>query len=765
MKINFIFLIPKNIKMIVRYLDPYNIKLKDYTKLEGYLSENFKVVTSEDNTYVLKVYLDPAKKEGIYQENKILSYLAKQLDYKISYPVGNLQNKDISSFPDGSFCRLLNYIPGVFLSRENITVELVADLATKVAMMDKSLFDQSNSAIEARRIKWDMQQIGLTKKDIGAIKIPADRKIISYFIDQYEYMMRDSQLRMSIIHNDINENNILINAEHNTIEGIIDFGDMVYAPIAQEIAVALTYIMMLSEEPLIIAQTFIEYYHATYPIEKKELTALYYMVAARLCISVVSSAKAKLDQVDTAYILQTEDGAWKLLYRWLEYNPIDVENCFLRAAGYATNKAKEKADRQIELRKLHFSTAQKMTYDEPIHMQSAAFQYMYDIYGNTYLDAYNNIPLIGHNHPRITEAVDRQIRKLNTNTRYYFDSLTNYADKLLSYFPEKLSKVFFVNSGSEATDLAIRLAKNFTQRKSVVVVDQGYHGHTQTGIRISSYKYNGKGGAGMQDGVIQVPLPKLYRGDFATSQAYVSHAEKTLTQAQSEGKEIACFITEIVSGCGGQVPLAPGYLSGIYSYLKYNNIPLIADEVQTGFGRMGQSFWAYKLKDVVPEIVCLGKPMGNGHPIGAVVTTEEIADAFDNGMEFFSSFGGNPVSCEVGMAVLNTLEEEGLQENANVVGSHMQTILKELQKKYPVIGDVRGHGLFLGVELVDPEKNQSETKLAQYIKNEMRQNFVLTSSDGKEDHVLKIKPPLCFSKKNAERYCDLLDQLLGDYLL
>ena len=563
--------------MILRYLDPYNIVLKDYKKLEGYLSENYQVVTNEDKAYVLKVYIDPQEREGIYQENKILSTLAKKLDYKISHPIQNQRHKDVTSFPDGTFCRILNYIPGVFLNKENMMDHIVGDLGKKVAAMDKCLYGQSNSAIEARKIKWDMQQIALTKNDLGNIENPSDRKIVAYYIDQYEFLMRNSNFRMSIIHNDINENNVLVNPEENRIEGIIDFGDMVYAPIVQEVAVAIAYIMMLSDQPLISAQTFVEHYHSEFPLTREELSSIYIMVAARLCISVVSSATAKKDQVDTAYIMQTEKGAWNLLYEWLKYNPIDVKNCFFRAAGFPTEFAKQKADQQIELRKLHISSAQKMTYNEPIHMESAAFQYMYDIHGNTYLDAYNNIPLIGHSHPRITEAVERQIRKLNTNTRYYYDALTNYAEKLLSYFPDKLNKVFFVNSGSEATDLAIRLAKNFTQANYVTVVDQGYHGHTQTGIQISSYKYNGRGGGGIQNGTIQVPLPKLYRGEFATAQEYITHAEKTINDAEAEGKDISCFITEIVSGCGGQVPLAPGYLSSLYSFLQHKNIPLIVD--------------------------------------------------------------------------------------------------------------------------------------------------------------------------------------------
>jgi len=216
-------------------------------------------------------------------------------------------------------------------------------------------------------------------------------------------------------------------------------------------------------------------------------------------------------------------------------------------------------------------------------------------------------------------------------------------------------------------------------------------------------------------------------------------------------------------GCGGQVPLAPNYLKGVYPLIRKQGGICISDEVQTGFGRLGNQFWGFEMHDVLPDMVILGKPMGNGHPIGAVVTTDEIAASFEKGVEFFSSFGGNPVSCAIGLSVLAVIEEEGLQQNAKIVGDYYKDLLRSLQEKHGTIGDVRGSGLFLGVDIVHKGTTNTNNKLAQYLKNAFRQKHILISTDGPDDNVLKTKPPLCFTKADAELVADTLDKLLSDY--
>ena len=332
-------------------------------------------------------------------------------------------------------------------------------------------------------------------------------------------------------------------------------------------------------------------------------------------------------------------------------------------------------------------------------------------------------------------------------------------------FPPSLNKIFFVNSGSAASDLAVRLATTHTAHQQIMVMEHGYHGHTQSGHDISHYKFSNPKGQGQQDHIIKVPIPDTFRGKYKADdpQAGRNYAQEAIGLLNKSDTPVAALISEPIVGCGGQVPLASGYLQQLYPAIRKQGGVCISDEVQVGFGRLGEVFWGFEAHGVVPDIVVLGKSMGNGHPIGAVVTTDEIAGSFDNGVEFFSSFGGNPVSCAIGLAVLEVLEEEGLAENAAVVGNYFSQLLRELMPDYPVIGDVRGSGLFLGVEFVHPEDQQPDTALAQLIKTELKNNFILTGTDGPFNNVLKSKPPLCFSKDNAEQVVASLEKILSHY--
>jgi len=331
---------------------------------------------------------------------------------------------------------------------------------------------------------------------------------------------------------------------------------------------------------------------------------------------------------------------------------------------------------------------------------------------------------------------------------------------LLSKFPPQLSKVFFVNSGSEANDLAIRMAKMHTNSEQIMVVEHGYHGHTQTGLDISDYKFNHPKGQGQKNQIIKTAIPNAYKGKYSGPECGALYAQDAIEQVKSSKEGIAAFIAEPIVGCGGQIPLAEGYLASVYDAIRAQKGVCISDEVQTGFGRLGDCFWGYEQHHVVPDIIVLGKPMGNGHPMGAVVTTSEISASFEKGVEFFSSFGGNPVSCAIGNAVLDVIEEENLQTHAQITGEYYKSLFVELQNNYHCIGDVRGSGLFLGIELIN-EKGEPNQKLAQFIKNELRKRHVLVSTDGPFDNVIKTKPPLAFRKENALQVVEEIDGVIS----
>ena len=422
----------------------------------------------------------------------------------------------------------------------------------------------------------------------------------------------------------------------------------------------------------------------------------------------------------------------------------------------------------MEKRRQHLGPSLSIAYRRPLEIVRGWRQYLYDAAGQRYLDAVNNVPHVGHSHPRVVRAGQQQMAVLNTNTRYLHELIVRYAERLGSTLPSSLSVCYFVNSGSEANELALRLARAYTGKRDVIVVEGAYHGNTSTLVDVSPYKHDGPGGAGAPAWVHKIPMPDLYRGRYrkdepAAGERYGAFAAEAVGRIRARGTQPAAFLCESILSSAGQIVLPDGFLAAAYGHVRKAGGVCIADEVQTGFGRVGSHFWAFETQDVVPDIVTLGKPMGNGHPIGAVITTPEIAAAFANGMEYFSTYGGNPVSCAIGLAVLDVIADEGLQRNARTVGQDLLAGLRELSARHPLIGDVRGLGLFLGVELVrDRTTLEPAAEEAGYIASRMREKGVLVSTDGPRHNVLKIKPPLVFTGENAAHLVATLDAALGE---
>jgi len=752
----------KKLKNILK--ENFNLDIATVHQLVGYANLNYKVTDTIGNKYICKEL--PAtrfNKELIAAESTILRQLAESQPgfYQKSLRARNNEFLCEDSYINGPVIfRVLSWLDGIFFKETNHTPDLLKSFGQSLARMDLELKKTASIVIRARQIEWDLQYFLNLQGKLNHISDPSLRKMVYYFFIQFkEFVFPElPHLRKSIIHNDANDWNVLV--QDGKVSGMIDFGDMVYAPLIQELAVALTYSMFRKDDPLKWAAYIIAGYHEILPLEEKELELLYYLIAARLSMSVILSSEGIQNNPENEYLLISQKPAWDLLNKWIAISPDMAEKKFKEAAGISVP---EKSDIQKDLEKRHHfvSKVLSVSYDKPVKMKRAAFQYMFDADGNTFLDAYNNIPHVGHQHPKVVEAGQRQMALLNTNTRYLYDQLAAYAEKLLAKFPTPLNKVFFVNSGSAASDLAIRMAQTYTSKQNIVVMEHGYHGHTRLGVDISHYKFSSMGGAGQKDYILKAPIPDTYRGEFREKNAGARYADQLNDLLKPAEGQIAAFIAEPIVGCGGQVPLAPGYLKEVYPMIQKQGGVCISDEVQTGFGRIGTHFWGFEAQEVIPDIVVLGKPMGNGHPIGAVVTTDEIANSFDNGMEFFSSFGGNPVSCEIGMAVLDVIEEEQLQQNALETGNYFSKLLCDLQNQYPVIGDIRGSGLFLGVEFIkDPDTLEPNTELAQFLKNKLRENFILVSTDGPYDSVIKMKPPMCFNKFNSDEVVGMVEKLL-----
>ena len=413
-----------------------------------------------------------------------------------------------------------------------------------------------------------------------------------------------------------------------------------------------------------------------------------------------------------------------------------------------------------------FAPVQEHYYDEPPRIERGWRHFLMSTSGRCYLDMVNNVTVLGHAHPRIAEAAARQLRKLNTNSRFNYASVVEFSERLASLLPDPLDTVFLVNSGSEASDLALRLAIAAAGRPDVVAMREAYHGWTYGTDAVSTSTADNPNALETRpDWVHTVESPNSFRGKYRGADVgrYADEAVAQIQELAAAGRAPAAFICETVYGNAGGMALPDGYLEKVYAAIRANGGYAVADEVQVGYGRLGEWFWGFQQQGVVPDIVSMAKSTGNGYPLGAVVTSRAVAEAFRSQGYFFSSTGGSPLSCALGMTVLDVLGEERLQENASRVGAHLKSRLLALSDKHPIIGTVHGVGLYLGVEMIrDPATLEPATEETALICDRMLELGVIIQPTGDHQNILKTKPPLCIDTESADFYVDTLDRVLTE---
>ena len=694
---------------------------------------------------------------------RVLPSLAGETISQIESPIGAKH-----------FARLVSYLPGIPLAdAEQHSPELLRDLGRRMGQLDRTLASFDHAAIH-RDFHWDLAQGLRIIRQYGALVIDCELQRLVF--EQAEYFARDfapflPKLRQSAIHNDANDYNVLVGDElstEQTITGLIDFGDLVHSFTVADLAVAVAYAILGKPDPLTAAAAVVTGYHSEYPLTGDEIAALFGLVKLRLCMSVCLAAHQQNQRVGDDYLTISQQSIRDTLPKLAAIDLRLAQDTFREACGLSPVLATSTKARTLAERRRRIGKNVRLAYQEPVNIVRGSMQYLYDEEGRKYLDAYNNVPHVGHCHPRVVKAGQDQMAVLNTNTRYLHDLINRYAERLSSTLPKPLRVCFFVNSGSEANELALRLARAHTGRKDLIVLEHAYHGNTTTLIDISPYKHNGPGGQGAPSWVHTTPIPDLYRGEYkrTDSQAgekYAAQVAELIKRLWASDAGLAGFIAESLPSVAGQIMFPSGYLAAAYQAVHDAGGVCIADEVQTGLGRIGTHFWGFESYSVVPDIVVLGKPIGNGHPIGAVITTSDIAASFDNGMEFFSTFGGNTVSCGIGLAVLDVVLEERLQAHALDIGTHLLAGLRRLMDRYPIIGDLRGSGLFLGVELVRNRQTlEPATEEASLIVNRMRELGILLGTDGPFHNVIKIRPPMPFSTDDSDLLCAMLDRVLSE---
>jgi 4-aminobutyrate aminotransferase-like enzyme/Ser/Thr protein kinase RdoA (MazF antagonist) len=991
-------------------LEHYGIQAS-LVPLDGEFDLNFAVHQDGTRTHVLKVMRPGCERSLVEMQCEALDHIARRApELAVPHVVRTRSGLLFAATDDQRGAErliwLITILPGrLYSDVRPQPLSLVREVGITLARLDRALEGFNHPALD-RDLKWDMRRSGWIRDHIDLIEGKGRQALVGKIAAAFEgeLLSRLTALAVTPIHNDANDYNMLVDpgVDGFRISGIIDFGDMIAAPLVAELAVAGAYMVLDQERPVAALAELVAGYNSIHPLSDEEIALVYPLVLTRLAVSVTNAALTKREKPDDPYVTISERPAWAFLEASSAFAPEWVLSCLRIACGRsghpkadrimgwiasrrgqfapmfthslaeaplvelgidgtasprdpldldltALNRAIEdslagaavglgrygeprliytapefrkgshpasdrrtvhlavdvfiaagtevcaplggvvhaveirpepldyggvavlehkttdgdafftlyghlatdvverlspgqaisagdviavigkpdenggwaphvhfqlglttlgrgvdwpgvadpdeaaswealfpnsaallnladevvlsspvETDALRSLRKQYFGANLKLSYQRSITILRGWKQFLFDQQGRPYLDGYNNVPHVGHCHPRIVAAAERQMRLLNTNTRYLHPLQIEYARALTSKLPGDLKTCFFVNSGSEANELALRLARAHTGAIDTIVMEAGYHGNTNTAIDISPYKFNGPGGRGAPDWVQVTPMADTYRGPYKASdpdagRKYAAHVGEAVDRIRERGRKVAAFICEIFPSVGGQIIPPAGYFRHAYELVRAEGGLCIADEVQTGLGRIGTNFWAFETQQVVPDIVVLGKPIGNGHPIGAVITTPAIAESFANGMEFFSTFGGSTLPCAIGREVLRVVEDEGLQAQARDVGAFMIGELQKLKKDHALIGDVRGSGLFVGVELVkDRASLEPATHETAYIVNRLREHRILIGSEGPYDNILKIRPPLCFTKEDASLVVERLAGILRE---
>ncbi|MCL1595712.1 MAG: aminotransferase class III-fold pyridoxal phosphate-dependent enzyme [Actinomycetia bacterium] len=737
------------------HLDTYEAMARTYfgitghaTPLPGYDDTNVRIDTG-NRKYVLRIS-DPETPLEVAELCDTAMEAAASAPFTTPRPIPVSDGSRTVVEARGTLVRLQTWVDGETYSHRGHPPSVARSIGQTAAHMVEALSHMETDVVRSDTW-WDLRHaIETIDTFIVHLHSSAQRQTIRAV--RRVLISEDlASLPQQVIHGDLNTGNLLL--ADDTVVGVIDFGDVRMSYRIAELAIACAYAMLGQDDPVTVANAACQGYREIADVAVCETRLLFPLILARLA---TSACVAATQADDNPQHHETEGDTWDLIERLITGDLAGMTDELAGALG-GVPRAPHGSPTLLDTRNV-LASSLSLSYTDPLTIVRGRGQYLFDERGRRFLDCVNNVAHVGHSNPVVNQAASDQMRVLNTNTRYLHPSIVRYADRLVASMPQQLDTVFVVNSGSEANELAIRLARTATGRFDVACIDHGYHGNTTTLVCVSPYKFNGPGGDGQPDWVHVLPSLDGYRESRYSGPSAPAHYA-TEAAAVLANASLSTLIVEALPGSAGQVVPAPGVLNAAYEAARERGALIIADEVQTGMGRVGAAFWAFDLADVEPDIVTIGKPAGNGHPLAAVITTRAIANAFDTGMEYFNTFGGNPVSAAVGNAVLDVMDQENLQEHALRVGNVLMDGLRELSTHHPSIGDVRGAGLFIGVELVvDRASRLPHPSLAAEVVEYAKTRGVLVSVDGPHRNVIKIKPPLVFDLHDAGRLVNAIEQ-------
>lgn len=744
-----------------------------FTPLDGERDRNYRLETSGGQSWTVKIINHSEGADAAYQA-EALEHIAK---VDPTFPSPRLRRTSdgkltgsISDSAGSSYAVIvLSYLRGEIVGHGKLKPELLKSIGALVARLGRALRGFVHAGPASRDLLWDNRRAPQLLDHVELLDNAADRKlaisVLSHFRDSVAAKL--DGLRAQIIHGDAHPHNLLL--QECKISGIIDFGDLVHGALIQDLANLCADFLEPETDFAATLHALISGYRSVTPLEEDELEVVLPLAEVRLAMTPIVAAMRSAQGAEQTVAMREISAKSFALLEQLRPKKIELENTIRRAGAFPPKTANGSAptvDVMLQRRYHVMTDRMSLFYDPPLHLVRGEGVWLTAADGRRYLDCYNNVPHIGHCHPYVAEAIARQARRLNTNTRYITDQSIEYAERLTKLASEGLSAVVYVNSGSEANDVAWRMAKSWTGNKGAICMELAYHGITDAS---NAFSPGNQPENSLPPHIRTLTPPDDYRGpyhrcenDLATR--YADLVDRPIKSLQESGLGVAAFIVDSAFMTNGMLEAPAGYVQAVVDKVRAAGGIFIADEVQSGFGRMGTQMWGHRHHGVVPDFITIGKPAGNGHPLGVVITRPEILEHFTKEATFFSTFGGNNVACAAGIAVLDVIRDEGLVANAKTSGAHLKAGLKKLMSKHEMIGDVRGTGLALGVELVRDratlEPADHETK---QLISMIRDEGVMVGSEGKFGNILKIRPPIVLKPEHADIAVAAVDRALARF--
>lgn len=746
--------------------------------LHGERNDNYRITGADGRSIILKISGALENLAAIDLQIAALDHLAAHApDLVVPRPVRATDGRatvDLDGKLAGHRVFAVTVVPGRPLESVDYGLDLLAEVGAAMARLDRALRG-FHHAWTPPDLAWDIRNAPALRQAVALFGDERQRRAIDGIFERFitRTLPAYGRLRSQFIHNDGNGPNVLVTEDGAAVTGVVDFGDMTFGPVIVDAAVPCADTGRARLDALDSIGAVVEGFTSVVPLEDDEIAPLHDAILMRAATGLTAVAwRRRHDPAGAAMLGDYDEHAWTFVDRLLGLGPDRVETVLRRAARTAVTvpvtrprvPSGQGADKALIARRhrvlgKHLS----LTYREPVHIVRGEGVWLTAADGRRYLDAYNNVPSVGHCHPHVVAALARQIATLNTNTRYLHETVVAYSERLTATMPAGLDTCLFVNSGSEANDVAWRMAMAWTGNRGALVMENAYHGITEAVSYLSPYEVP-EGGLAPHVRVLKAPDAFRHPTNAADPGAhYAADADRAIASLAAHGMKPALFMVDTGLTSNGVPEIVPGYLAGVVAKVRAAGGLYVADEVQFGVGRPGSHMWGFGAHGTVPDIVTMGKPIADGHPMGVVVARRDILEHFYARTGFFSTFGGNPVSAAAGLATLEALEQDRLQDNARTTGAYFKQGLAGLMARHGQVGDVRGHGLLIGVEIVRDRATKTPDKAeTDRVKNRVRELGVLFGTEGAAGNILKIRPPLPFRPEHADIAVAALDQALSE---